>query len=370
MPGSVAVFPSEQFLNVSGQPVANGTLTVYAANTLTLAPTWTDKDQTTLNTNPIILNALGEPPASIWLNSGSYYDMVLKDSLGATIRTYNDVVGANSSPATSVGEWMQFTGALTYVDPNTFTTPGNQTVTFQAGRKILCYVSPGLTIQGTVISSTFTTSTSVIVRFPSVSTVLNAGLTRVDLSLITPLLSPIWAGDNGVVDLTGYSGADVVLGIGQAAVYDVSAITTLPLRIATGDNQLYELRVLPTNVAGATFANPTNLQPNNANTGAGAVTRIAMFAQQGGAPIASGVFTTENVFVLDGANTINKIRVEICTRTNGKTIESNSSNTSATSNIITTTQGRWSDTVTAWASLGTINFGAAITGRISVRRIM
>lgn len=173
-----------------------------------------------------------------------------------------------------------------------------------------------------------------------------------------------------VLDLTGYSGADVVLGVGQLAVYTVSAVTTHLLRIATGDNQLYKLRVLPTNVASSTFANPTNLQPNNANTAAGAVTRIASVVIQGASPIATGTFVAENNFVLDSANTLYKLSVEICTRTNGKTIEANAQNTSATANAVTTTHGRWSNTTTTWSSLGTLNFGAALTGLISVKREM
>lgn len=177
-------------------------------------------------------------------------------------------------------------------------------------------------------------------------------------------------GQQPIIDMTGYSGADIALGIGQMVVYDETAITTKLLRISTGDNQLYELRILPTNVAGATNA-ATNLQPNNANTGAGAVARVAMFVAQSGSPIASGVFVSENNFVLDSGNTIFKIHAEICTRTNGKTIESQSCTAAAGStNNVNITHGRWSDTTTVWSSLGTLNFGAAITGRISVRRIM
>ena len=168
-----------------------------------------------------------------------------------------------------------------------------------------------------------------------------------------------------VLTMTGYSGADIPLAIGQAAIYDVSAVTTQVLRIASSDNQGFTLRVQPTFTANAA-ATAAFLQPNNANTGAGAVTRSQLNSNNGAAP--TGAQTTENIFTLAAGGTVYWIHAEICTRTNGKTVDSRFKNTDATTHYVGIISGTWNDTTTPWSSLGTLNFGAALTGRIIVKR--
>lgn len=91
MPGIIPVSPKLAFANAAGGPLANGTLTVYLAGTTTLTPTWQDEGQTTLNTNPIVLDARGE--CLVWLDPTLNYKFLLKDDTGATIWTVDDING-------------------------------------------------------------------------------------------------------------------------------------------------------------------------------------------------------------------------------------------------------------------------------------
>jgi hypothetical protein len=83
MAGAVPLSPRIKFTDATGTPLALGSLTVYEAGTTTPANTWQDRDLTTLNTNPIALDANGE--ALIWLQFDHRYKFLLKDANGATV---------------------------------------------------------------------------------------------------------------------------------------------------------------------------------------------------------------------------------------------------------------------------------------------
>jgi len=167
-----------------------------------------------------------------------------------------------------------------------------------------------------------------------------------------------------IIDLTGYSGADIALGVGQSAIYTVAAITTLLLRVATGDNQRYEIVFMPDNVVNAN-ATATVLKPNNTDTAAAAVTVSTIQAQQSTAVAA--VATATN-FQLDAGGVQYKSVIEAITRTKGKTVVSILFGGNATSNLSGTISNRWSDIAAVWSSLGTMVWGAAWTGLVQVTR--
>lgn len=83
MAGAVPLSPRIKFTDSTGTPLALGSLTVYEAGTTTLANTWQNRDLTTLNTNPISLDANGE--ALIWLQFDHRYKFLLKDEDGVTV---------------------------------------------------------------------------------------------------------------------------------------------------------------------------------------------------------------------------------------------------------------------------------------------
>jgi len=87
--------PKEGFSDSSGSPLASGTLAVLdpADDTNKASyPTADDADAATnANINPVVLNARGEAPTGLFAVDGEDYKLVLKDVLGATIWTVDDI---------------------------------------------------------------------------------------------------------------------------------------------------------------------------------------------------------------------------------------------------------------------------------------
>ena len=96
---SLSPYPRLQFWTVSGTgmvPVNGGKLYSYVAGTSTPQDTYTDKDETGTNDNPIILTADGfVPTGGLWLGSGKTYKLVLTDSNDVTLWTIDDVYGGS-----------------------------------------------------------------------------------------------------------------------------------------------------------------------------------------------------------------------------------------------------------------------------------
>lgn len=101
--------PKQQYFDSpNGRPLAGGKVYTYAAGTTTPKATYTDSAGTTPQTNPIILNARGEPDSPIYWDGA--YKVVLKDADGSTIYTVDNyksdpfgVVAFIASAASSAG---------------------------------------------------------------------------------------------------------------------------------------------------------------------------------------------------------------------------------------------------------------------------
>lgn len=78
---SLVLNGEQTFLDDNGNPLVAGQVYFYEVNTSTPKNTWQDRDQVSLNTNPVILDGAGR--ATIW-GSGEYRQ-VLEDSLGNQI---------------------------------------------------------------------------------------------------------------------------------------------------------------------------------------------------------------------------------------------------------------------------------------------
>lgn len=85
-----ATVPHITFVDASGGPCASCTLQSFLAGTSTPTPTYTDSTGTSVNTNPIILDAAGG--ANIWL-ANLAYKLILKDATGTVIWTVDNVKG-------------------------------------------------------------------------------------------------------------------------------------------------------------------------------------------------------------------------------------------------------------------------------------
>jgi len=82
-----------QFIDINGNPLVAGSVAFYEPGTLVPMDTWQDSGQTTLNTNPIILDARGQ---AIIYGSGIYRQRV-KDQLGNLI--WDALTASPYSPA-------------------------------------------------------------------------------------------------------------------------------------------------------------------------------------------------------------------------------------------------------------------------------
>lgn len=109
MPSFRLLNQAPQYLLADGSVNAGGSLTFYEADLITLKNTWSDEALTTLNSNPVELDAAGRSETDIWLDGE--YGVVLKTALGATVWTRENVRASTEQdeplPALGEGEvWM------------------------------------------------------------------------------------------------------------------------------------------------------------------------------------------------------------------------------------------------------------------------
>ena len=87
----------QSFLN-SGAPNTAGYIYTYLAGTTTPAATYTTSDGSVQNANPIQLDGSGRPSSEVWLDvTRGAYKLVITDSSGATIKTYDNIKGIPQS---------------------------------------------------------------------------------------------------------------------------------------------------------------------------------------------------------------------------------------------------------------------------------
>ena len=181
--------PMPQFVNLIGEPAAGDKLFFYQAGTNTKLDTYTDSTGSVANTNPIILDALGNPPYEIWWAAGSLYKMVWSPSTDtdppvSAYRTIDNLRGMNDFQTTAVtfDEWLVYGAAATYISGTSFSVTGNQTNTFQIGRRVKT-TNTGGTVYSTITNSVFGAVTTVTVR--NDSGVIDSGLSAVAYGVLS-----------------------------------------------------------------------------------------------------------------------------------------------------------------------------------------
>lgn len=90
--GFVLYPPKPQFFDDDGHPLSGGSVEIYNAGTAILAEVFSDEPLSVPAANPITLNARGEPPTSIFLAYNDAFDIIVKDSLGATVYSVDDYI--------------------------------------------------------------------------------------------------------------------------------------------------------------------------------------------------------------------------------------------------------------------------------------
>lgn len=176
---------NDQFVDSSGAPLSGALLFTYTAGSSTKATVYKDNDGNTAHSNPIVLNSSGRAASPIWLPGGATYKLVLApsndtDPPASAIFTWDDVSGVND-PYVAVDEWV--TGPTpTYVSATSFTLSGDQTSVFQVGRRVKATVTAG-TVYGTITSTTYSSSTTVVIVTDSGS--LDSGLSAIYYGLLS-----------------------------------------------------------------------------------------------------------------------------------------------------------------------------------------
>ena len=202
------IINGQQF-DANGDPLNSGEIYVYLAGSSTPATTYTTQAGGTPNTFPIDLNTLGvNEDGEIWLIGGAAYKFVIKDSAGVTLRTLDNMSGINDSAITT-DQWIVYQGTPTYVSATSFTVAGDQTQTFQIGRRLKS-TNTGGTIYSTITGSAYS-SPNTTVTVVNDSGVLDSGISQVSYGIISVLDSSLAVLPQTSVDFVYVSTTSVAL---------------------------------------------------------------------------------------------------------------------------------------------------------------
>lgn len=179
-----------QFFDASGAPDLSYKLFAYVAgSTSTKQDTYTNSTGTVANTNPIVLNALGQTPNELWFVAGEAYKIVLAPSTDTDpptnpVWTIDSLRGINDvSQQLNNSEWILFGAVPTYVNSTTLTIPGNQTAIFQPNRRVQTVNTAGI-VTSTILTSVFGTVTTLTLA--NSSGVLDSGLGSISYGILAP----------------------------------------------------------------------------------------------------------------------------------------------------------------------------------------
>jgi hypothetical protein len=267
------ILQEAQFDTTTGEFLAGGKIAWYLDSTSTSQAVYTDSAGTIPHTNPIILNARGEPPSQIWLTDGVTYKAILMTPADVVITTYTGISGITGSGA-AISEWIDSGLTPTYATTRSFTVNGNQTLILQPGRR-LKLTNTGGVVYATIRSSTYVAPNTTLVIYTD-DGVLDVGLSEFSygsFSATNPAVPgnlsaisgnvfndnvlrnsdfDIWQTDNFAVSGTNYV-ADLwkVLTFGSDHSSSRVAATLGSTDIAGDTAPKYYLQMLVTEVAGA-----------------------------------------------------------------------------------------------------------------------
>lgn len=173
-----------QPFNGQGVVLSGGKIYVYVAGSTTATDTWTTAAGTVKNSNPIVLDGAGRTTQEIWLLGGVLYKFVVTDSLGNTQgQTWDNIPGVNDTSLT-MSQWQSSGAIPSYINATTFTVVGDQTGTFQVGRRTKSAVTAG-TSYSTIKSAAYATGVTTVTLIND-SLTLDNGLSAVSVALLTP----------------------------------------------------------------------------------------------------------------------------------------------------------------------------------------
>jgi hypothetical protein len=137
--------PKQQIFGSDGLPLVGGKIYTYAGGTSTPIATYTDFSAGTPNTNPIILDSLGQ--ANIWLINTTSYKFIVRDANDVLLYTVDNIsipLDLNSfgapppigdvTPNTGAFTTLSATGAVTF--GSTLTVAGQLTLNNTGAAKL------------------------------------------------------------------------------------------------------------------------------------------------------------------------------------------------------------------------------------------
>lgn len=210
---------NDQFFDSNGNLLVGGKLFTYQAGTTTKIAVYKDNLGAASHTNPIILNVDGMPPDPIFLIGDIGYKFVLApasdtDPPSSPIYTWDNVM-VSSIDSSVLSQWTLGTVPI-YVAVNQFSVVGDQTSTYQIGRRVKL-TSTISTFYGVIIGVAFTSVTTVTVILDS--SVLDASLFEVSYSILT--------GSNTAIPNMRHSGNDTFIIGNDARTSTVDASLTV-----------------------------------------------------------------------------------------------------------------------------------------------
>lgn len=179
--------PKPQLELSTGLPAVGGQLFFYVAgSSATKQNSYTSSTGLVANTNPLVLNALGEPSTEIWWTAGQSYKVVYApagdtDPPTSPIWTIDNLRGINDSSVT-IDQWVAGP-APTFISTTQFSLAGDQTSTFQVGRRVKT-TNTGGTIYSSISASSFGAGITTVTVINDSGT-LDSGLSAVSYGILS-----------------------------------------------------------------------------------------------------------------------------------------------------------------------------------------
>ncbi len=215
----------DPWVDANGAPLSGYKLFTYTAGSANKLTTYTSSAGNVAQSNPIVLNSQGMPSSPIWLTAGLSYKFVLAGPndtdppVGATI-SRDDITGVNDTTS-AVDQWLSSGLTPTYISATSFSFAGDQTATFQVGRRLKTTNSGG-TIYSTITASAFGAVTTITVANDSGS--LDSGLSAVSYGILSAtnqsIPSPSWTSPDFSADnFTANGSMTWTVGSGDVTTY-------------------------------------------------------------------------------------------------------------------------------------------------------
>ena len=165
MPLRIAQVGNDQFFDQNGLPAVGYKLFTYAEGTTTKADVFADINGLAKHTNPIVLNAMGYPPAPIYLDQIRRYKFVFTipldtDPPHSALYTWDGISVGVQIDLGATAEWVS-SAFPTYISANQFQIPGDFSTILTTGRRVKLTSGAG-THLGTVSASAFSAGVTVV----------------------------------------------------------------------------------------------------------------------------------------------------------------------------------------------------------------